>query len=286
VILGFVCEIRTIRGDVLAVVVAVTCLVSLAACSQTPSDLSDYEITTSSLRYGTYRGEQVVLVDDDGTGLVFSYVLPGGGGDEPQSFVFLIHGLGASARIWYRDPFTHGGELAAALLELGYGIACFDLPYHGAHRLTAADRNTAIFAAGRYDQFVREVRGEVLLYQSYLRSLEDLELGRQYAVGYSLGAALALVLADEMALEAYVAAVPPLLRAVPGELTPWMSRSRLATPVLVIGAREDEAVGDLAYYDRFIASLATDDASLVWYDSGHSLPAKWVPAAIEWLGDR
>ena len=297
-------ERRTSRGMAFARVtalVAIAATVSVVAlitgCVTSPSELSAYDTTTSPARLSTFEGEHVVFRGPGDEVLDLTYILPASTGsvtaadgaadaadsNAPVPLVYLIHGLGASGRIWYRDPFTHGGELAAMLLDRGYAIAFFDLPYHGAHQISAPDRNTAIFSDNHYDEFVREVTREMLLYQSYLESAAGFDVGPEYVVGYSLGAALALVVADDLGLDAIVAAVPPLLSRVNGDSTPWSDRSEPATPVLMLGAIQDESVGDRSYYQEYLADIPSVDTSLIWFESGHSLPADWLDSAAEWL---
>jgi pimeloyl-ACP methyl ester carboxylesterase len=282
-----------------AILILIALSAAIVSCGSSLSELSAYDSTTSPARLSTYRGETVAFRGPGDEQLSLTYILPetasdgpdagdsvavgAADNDAPTPLVYLIHGLGASGRIWYRDPFTHGGELANMLLGRGYAIAFFDLPYHGAHRISAPDRNTAIFSDSHYDEFAREVTREMLLYQAYLRSIAGTDIGPEYVVGYSLGAALALVVADDLGVDAIVAAVPPLLSRVNGELTPWSNRSEPATPVLMLGAVADESVGDRSHYQEYLSDVPADETSLVWFESGHSLPAEWLDSAIEWL---
>jgi predicted esterase len=107
-------------------------------------------------------------------------------------------------------------------------------------------------------------------------------------VGYSMGGMDAFyLLSVESRIKVAVACVPPLLNASYGPASPVdYSWGIGKTPFLMLMGRKDE-MGELARveasYHQYIESPNT---KLVWYESGHKLPAGYVQDAMAWFKER
>jgi fermentation-respiration switch protein FrsA (DUF1100 family) len=198
--------------------------------------------------------------------------------------VVLVHGYSSRKE-------DVSGPLGRSLLSRGIASLALDLPLHGGRISQIAGQSF-----GDPMQFVslwRQGLKDVRLGLHYLGARPEIDKGRLALVGYSLGSYLSTVVAAE---ERKVRA---LVVAAGGDLpkdTPFTTFARMfvdplvavkklnGRPLLIVHGRSDRTV--LPDRAQRLYDAATEPKKLIWYDSGHRLPAAAVDAAMEWLEQR
>ena len=117
-------------------------------------------------------------------------------------------------------------------------------------------------------------------------------------VGYSMGAAFALILNDiDERINCVVACVPPLSRPYSeleefdwGEdlenklraISPLYSVKKQKSPLALLMGNDDFFI-PVQEAREFYEKISLDDKSLKFYNSGHELPGEYIDDVIDWL---
>lgn len=205
--------------------------------------------------------------------------------DGSATLTLLVHGLGGAAQDWReRDGYTHGGNLTDALSTARQSWIACDLYGHGTWTADEPDFDPYDIDDDTWDAFVERSCGA--LAAAVDRALAAAPGAAVRIVTYSAGCLMAArLLRQQPSLAPAVvvlAAVTPE-RAEDDEyslhhnLEP-LSRGSLA---LLYGERDEQTPAEDV---QWLASQMTTQPRLLAYDSGHSLPARWVEDAIAVLG--
>lgn len=229
-------------------------------------------------------------------------------GEAPYPCILLIHGLTSSKDEWWdMDQPAHNAELTQRLLKSGFAVAALDAEYHGER---AKDNDyelpdQMIFVHGWFNRSRDMTLHSVLDYRrflDYLATRSEIDITRIGVIGYSMGGGMTFLLAavDERVKTA-VACVPvpnskTIFEMVGIPFTPeTLLASRLSAtspnnfahaigsrPFLMMMGKQDtfytEEEGNQLYQ-----LIPGPTKELVFFDSGHILPAEWVPKATSWF---
>jgi dienelactone hydrolase len=219
-------------------------------------------------------------------------------GPKSCPLVLLLHGWSGSKDDWWKeDNYICGGLMRKALLEAGYAVLALDAATHGERSHEIDFQHVNVFndpkAPARRNYFTyAEIAIQTV--KDYRRALDfvaergELDLKRTGLVGYSMGGMDAFhLLGVEPRIKVAVACVPPLLNASYGPASPIdYSWGIGRTPFLMLMGRKDE-MGEPAKveasYEQYIKGPNT---KLIWYESGHKLPAGYVQDAMAFLKER
>jgi pimeloyl-ACP methyl ester carboxylesterase len=180
--------------------------------------------------------------------------------------------------------FSPEAALADSLLNAGFAVIAFDAPYHG-------DR--AGESGYRIPTSLIDLRNMSIQWAIEHRRVLDalgrdstLDVNHAVVVGYSLGTVVAFALgAIDTRVKAVVAAVTPIggvPNATAVTIDPRTFAPGLHIPVLMLMGTKDEyytAAEATAFYEQ----IAEKRKELVFFESGHMLPAAWVSRAVAWL---
>ena len=200
----------------------------------------------------------------------------------PVPAALLLHGYSSTKE---RLSSTIGRALAAR----GIASLAVDLPLHGTRddALASQARSNPLALIGQWKRALAEAHAAV----RWLAARDDIDPARIAALGYSLGSYIALM----------TAATEPLVRAVVaaagGDLpdSPWTGLMRRVAdpvaaarrlngrPLLMLHGRNDRTI--TAAQAQRLFDAAAQPKELVWYDSGHVLPAAAADRAALWLVD-
>lgn len=214
-------------------------------------------------------------------------------GSPPYPCVIALHGIGDSKDGWWEDDsFFRGGLITSALLESGIAVFTPDAQYSG-ERSYANEFESAfeiVFRKewwgrfqGMFVQSVIDCRRTV----DFLETRPDIDKSRLGVIGYSLGAmeTFAFMALDERVKTA-VACVTVLRHEKLGRDDVWAPRNFARAlgdrPLLMLMGRTDYAYTP-QQAERVFGLIPGSTKELVWYESGHRLPAEYVPKAVEWL---
>ena len=203
--------------------------------------------------------------------------------DGPLPAALLLHGYSSSKE-------RLSDSIGRALAVRGIASLAIDLPLHGT-------RDDALIAQARSNpldliQHWRTALAEAKAAIDWLSGQPDFDPNALHILGYSLGSYIALQTA------AKDKRVKSVIVAAGGDLpaTPWTGMARLVAdplsaakalkgrPLLMLHGRHDRTVKPEQAQRLFDA--AGEPKELVWYDSGHVLPAQASDFAAQWVRSR
>lgn len=200
--------------------------------------------------------------------------------DAPVPAALLLHGYSSTKE---RLSSTIGRALAAR----GVASLAVDLPLHGTRddALVSEARRNPLALVGEWKRALAEATAAI----AWLAHHDDVDADRIAALGYSLGSYVALITAArEQRVRAVIAAAGGDLPA-----SPWTGlMRRIADPLaaarkldgrpfLMLHGRHDRTI--TAEQAQRLYDAAAQPKELVWYDSGHVLPASAADQAALWL---
>jgi predicted esterase len=201
----------------------------------------------------------------------------------PAPAALLLHGYASRKE----DMAESAGD---ALLPLGVASLSIDLPLHGERGdpLELRSLRNPLELAGRW----RMAIDDALLGLRYLAARGDVDRQRLALIGYSLGAYLALAVAErDRASRAVILAAggdlpdlpfAALLRAVVDPIR--AVRALDGRPLLMVHGRRDRTI--LPVQAERLFAAADEPKEIQWWDAGHYLPDAAVTRAAGWLADR
>ncbi len=227
--------------------------------------------------------------------------------DNKAKFVFLLHGIGSSKNEWFKPASDE--KLLDSLIALGYDVIVPDAKYHGERSYELNFRPAYALPGGIRRGSEEDANS---LYQVYTVSIKDFRIIMDYLekkynntdlqfdfIGYSMGGALSLLIsAADKRVNSVVACVPPLdlpyaeikgldrpidftkkLKAI----TPLFYGQFLNAPTSLIMGRSDPFTSEQVVAE-FYNRIPLNDKELIFYESGHALPAEYVDEVIKWIG--
>lgn len=197
----------------------------------------------------------------------------------------LMHGLMGSSLYWLaEDNLMYGDAVTAELLARGYRVLALDARAHGA-RIVDEKPIEYVKAARQGDSAAYQamIRGTVADYRFLLDKMLKTfgETEHVLAVGYSMGAQMATLLAaEDKRVTHLVTMVPPAVRNVP-EVSPIRFAPDVTIPWLLITAERDEYSTEKQNAELIDAAGRRPENRS--YDSRHMLPGDYVGAIESWL---
>lgn len=230
-----------------------------------------------------YTVERLALPASDGTEIPALFINPGCGGR--SACVLALHGMTGNKENWLAiENFPKGGGVSLELLDRGIALFCLDLPDHGERSRSGetGEELSARIKGPYYPDFVRESRRDLKTVLSYLRARPDIDPERIGVIGYSLGGILAFHAARAHHLKAAVVCVPPIriLGHPPSSLDDLPG---LSLPFLMLMGKKDDLYTEEEVRQIF-DMLPMERKDLIFYDSGHGLPAEYKHEAAAWFG--
>lgn len=195
----------------------------------------------------------------------------------------LLHGYASRKE----DMAESAGE---ALLPLGVASLSIDLPLHGerADPLELRSVRDPFALASRWRTAIDEAR----LALRFLAARPEIDGQRLALIGYSLGAYLALAVAErDRAASVVVLAAggdlpdlpfAALIRAVADPMRGV--RALAGRPLLMVNGRRDRTI--LPVQAERLFAAAAEPKEIQWWDAGHYLPDAAVNQAAAWVARR
>ncbi|UTW55713.1 alpha/beta hydrolase [Kordiimonas sp. SCSIO 12610] len=197
----------------------------------------------------------------------------------------LMHGLMGSSLYWLaEDNLMHGDEVTANLIKRGYRVVALDARAHGARIIDKKPIEYVKAArSGNSEAYQTMILKTISDYQFLLDKLTKNfgKADRIVAVGYSMGAQMATILAArDIRVTHLVTMVPPAVRNVP-EVSPIKFAPDVNIPWLLITANKDQYSSKQQNAELIEIAGQTPDTKA--FDSKHVLPGAYVEAVEDWI---
>jgi len=196
----------------------------------------------------------------------------------------LLHGLTGNSMHWIADGFpTYGGKLSDMLIEKGYRIVAIDARAHGIrkNKLSPIDRVMSA-RKGEPAAYRAMIENTIADYNSVIAKLQKNfpDTKRIVAVGYSMGAQMAVLLAAQNdAVTHIVTMVPPYVGNVP-VVAPITYADDVKVPWLLLTANKDQF--STPEQNAKLAAAASVTVDHKTFHSGHVLPAEYLAEVEAW----
>lgn len=260
-----------------------------------PVTVGDTQAHAQDLRFDSFDGTPAlgrIVYPADPT-------VPHAGGAPPRwPVVLALHGMGRTQWRWWQAAYkgrptmenTH--RVAEQALRAGHVVLALDARGHGDRKnperpLNSRELLTDLAVWGKREPYERLIVDTVKDYRTVLDGLAQLprlDETRVTAVGYSMGAQMALMLAGtDDRVRAVAAMVPPEVDDKVAAVAPHNVAPRLAgTPVWLLTADDDEYASVDANAALF-AALPGSGKRHLRFPGGHVLPADYVDALQPWF---
>jgi len=217
---------------------------------------------------------------------------------KPFPVVLALHGLGRTHWRWWQPEFkgrptienTH--RLTALALERGHAVLALDARGHGERKGSTVieDLMDDLHLWGQREPYERMIVDTVKDYRvllDWVLQQPQFDATRVSAVGYSMGAQAALLLAGTDArVRAVAAMVPPHLDNKVAMVAPMNVASRLQdTQVWLLTADDDEYARE-ADNAALFAALGDAGKRHLRFPGGHVLPEEYVEQLRPWFDVR
>ena len=197
----------------------------------------------------------------------------------------LLHAMNTDSYHWIADGApTYGGKITDVLLKSGYRVLALDARAHG-HRKYGDSAEERMNKAnnGEPKAYYEMIKNTVNDYEFLLQ-----KVGRNFAeakhivaVGYSMGAQMAIMLAAENPeIDHLITMVPPHAGDVM-DVSPVKFAPKVRAKWLLFLAGKDEY--SKPEENEEIAAAIKINVTRIDYDSGHVLPKGYVNEVEKWL---
>ncbi|PCI62700.1 MAG: alpha/beta hydrolase [Kordiimonadales bacterium] len=199
----------------------------------------------------------------------------------------LMHGLTGSNLHWIADGFpSYGGKLSAMLIDKGYRVVAIDARAHGVRKNDISPIERVMAArSGKPTAYRAMIENTIRDYDVLIKKLQRNfpDAKRIVAVGYSMGAQMAILLAAENdAVTQLITMVPPFVGNVP-EVSPIQHAEGVEVPWLLLTANKDRF--STVEQNSMLAAKAAGPLQHKSYDSGHVLPAEYLAVIELWTSE-
>lgn len=196
----------------------------------------------------------------------------------------LMHGLTGNSLHWIADGFpSYGGKLSDMLIEKGYRIVAIDARAHGVrkNKLSPIDR-VMNARKGEPAAYRAMIENTIADYNSVIAKLQENfpDTKRIIAIGYSMGAQMAVLLAAQNdAVTHIITMVPPYVGNVP-MVAPVTYAGGVKVPWLLLTANKDQF--STPEQNAKLAAAASVPVDHKTYRSGHVLPVEYLVEVETW----
>lgn len=242
---------------------------------------------TTLIEEREWHGHQLVkqtVLNQAGEPIPFLVVLPAEVG-EPSPCIIALHGYTSSKEEWLElDEYTKGGNLVKALADSGYAIVAIDLYGHGKNH-TDSPIDYDELSNDRWEEFFDGSLASIEAVLNHFVKGDTFDQSRIGFLSYSMGGLFGFWIANRepQLFKTMVMCAPPVGKDEDDEYSSFNNLDQLQTvAMLLIAGKQDEYIS-FADSKWLFDQLPAVDKQYLSYESGHSLPIDYVPAAAEWF---
>jgi dienelactone hydrolase len=205
--------------------------------------------------------------------------------------MILLHAAaGAKDDWWTEDSFVRGLSLVNDLLSTGIAIMALDAEAHGER---AIDSDFISIRTIWFEQKLIHKTSDIWVQSTkdynqaldYLLTRKEMDSSRIGIMGYSMGGAMTSFLCTQVPQIkiAVMCSVPPFAKEISPSIYPLHFAPRIPDiPVLLQFGNKDELFS-ANQAKEFESLIKSKKKKLIFYDSGHFLPKKYLKDAFEWI---
>lgn len=209
-------------------------------------------------------------------------------GTAPYPVVLLLHGVTSSKESWWEENSTMR-QLTNQLLDSGFSLLSLDAQYHGERTANSDFESPIDLLENEWFVHYRDmIIQSTIAYRrgmDYLATRAEIDTSQIGVVGYSMGGMMTFILsAVDSRVKASVASVSPIITVpyLPTAIHNFAPHIK-GTPFLMLMANKDERNYTPKKARQLNDLIGSDAKDLIFFDSGHMLPAEWTTHATEWL---
>ncbi len=245
-----------------------------------------------ALRFASFDGDQAV-------GLIVYPEHPAQQDATARRPVLLaLHAMGRTHWRWWQAEFKgrptleHTHLLAEQALQAGYAVLALDARRHGDRKdpqqpMLVRNLMTDLHLWGRREPYERLIVDTVKDYRvllDWVQQQPQFDGTQVRAVGYSMGAQMALLLAGtDGRVHSVAAVVPPHLDNKVAAVAPLNVAPGLGQVAVWLLTADDDEYASAADNAALFAALPGTGGQHLRFAGGHLLPAAYVPALLPWL---
>ncbi|MGB0513571.1 MAG: alpha/beta hydrolase [Wenzhouxiangellaceae bacterium] len=212
--------------------------------------------------------------------------------DAPR-VAFALHPMGTDHAIWLdRDNPIQAGLLTETLRRNGFAVLGLDARNHGERRREHLGFRTILeYAHGDhprpYDAMISNTLRDYRQLLHWVRTQGDLRVDGWFAMGYSMGAQMSLILAAlEPGAGAVLAMVPPYVDRMYSPSAPRNHIGEITQASVMLMAGRDDPYSSADQTRQVFDALGTEHKQLIWFDSEHLLPESYIQKAVDFIAAR
>ncbi|MCF6226000.1 MAG: dienelactone hydrolase family protein [Xanthomonadales bacterium] len=204
----------------------------------------------------------------------------------------LLHPMGTDHTLWFsHDNPINAENISIKLRKQGFAVLALDARRHGDRKVGDIGLKDLIERAHSpyrrlYDDMIIGTVRDYRLALAWMKSEWDLSDTDIAAVGYSMGAQMALLLASyEQSISYIISMVPPYIDQTLSPVAPRHHVSRIsAAKVLYLAAKQDPYSTEKQ--SQYVFELiGSKHKSIRYFEGGHVLPAAYLETVMHFIDE-
>ncbi len=205
-----------------------------------------------------------------------------------SKLAFALHPMGSDQHFWWSNKSPlEANKLTESLTRNGYTVISLDARRHGARAIEGFGPRELLKRAHSNEPrlYTETIIGSVRDYRIVLNWAEStFEPEEILVIGYSMGAQMALLLAShEPSVDTIVAMVPPYVGSSTSPVAPRRNIARITDAKVLWLAGSEDPYSKVEETKETFATIKSDDKNIIWFNSGHRLPAEAIDTALQFI---
>ena len=210
--------------------------------------------------------------------------------DGKLKLALMLHPMGRDENIWWsEDNALSGGAISTRLRQQGYAVLSLDARRHGKRTLSDMGLGELLKRAhGKHPrQYTDMIVGTVRDYRlalHWLKNTLDLSDTSIFAIGYSMGAQMSLLLASyESDINQLLVMVPPYVQQKNSPVAPRYHVAKINQAQLMMFVAKQDPYSSEVENQEVFDKVSTKNKNIKWFDSGHLLPKAYLQMALGFI---
>lgn len=201
----------------------------------------------------------------------------------------LMHAMGSSQNLWWKQTKVSGDKISTKLLQSGYAVLTLDARRHGKRTVDDLTAKDMIDKAHSKEPrlYTDMIIGTVRDYRiAFAWAQKELKIGDNdiLVAGYSMGAQMSLLLASyEPKINQVMVMVPPFVSELSSPVAPRLHVSRIENAEILLLVAKQDPYSTQENTQLVFDNISSQDKSITWFESGHLLPENYYKTALSFI---